>query len=154
KKYSFVELLYFYLNQLHILLLPILVIREYVVDLSKNIAARQKNTFSSIKKEKQKYKKLINIRYEIEKNLHILKRFKYEIDENYFENVKDGIIRLSEFEPVRPKLDNEVWVERIVDNTDYMIDKTYNHSENFAKIIDDTVRLLEIKTNNSLRRMT
>jgi len=135
-------------------LLPILVIREYVVDLSKNIAARQKNTFSSIKKEKTKYKKLINIRYELEQNLHILKRFKYEIDENYFENVKDGIIRLSEFEPVRPKLDNEVWVERIVDNTDYMIDKTYNHSENFAKIIDDTVRLLEIKTNNSLRRMT
>src|SRR5699024_11778470 len=97
---------------------------------------------------------LLRSRYELEQNLHILKRFKYEIDENYFENVKDGIIRLSEFEPVRPKLDNEVWVERIVDNTDYMIDKTYNHSENFAKIIDDTVRLLEIKTNNSLLRMT
>src|SRR5699024_11758794 len=82
-------------------LLPILVIREYVVDLSKNIAARQKNTFSSIKKEKPKYKKLINIRYELEQNLHILKRFKYEIDENYFENVKDGIIRLSRSEERR-----------------------------------------------------
>src|SRR5699024_11325540 len=56
---------------------------------------------------RSKYKKLINIRYELEQNLHILKRFKYEIDENYFENVKDGIIRLSEFEPVRPKLDKD-----------------------------------------------
>ena len=35
-------------------LFPILVMREYVLDLSKKIAIRQKNTFSSIKKEKPK----------------------------------------------------------------------------------------------------
>jgi hypothetical protein len=136
-------------------LLPILIMRNYVIDLSKQIAIRQKDTFISIKKEKPKYQKLINIRYELEQNLHILKRFKNEMGKSEFERVKKEIMEcISDFEPSRPKFSNISWAETIVDNTSFLIDKTYTHSQNFAKIIDDTVKLLEIKTNNSLRRRT
>lgn len=135
-------------------LLPVLVMREYALDLSKKIALQQKDTFSSIKKEKPKYRKLINIRYELEQNLHILKRFKNEIGENYFDRVKKRIMKISEFEPSRPNFINKVWTEIIVDNTNYLINKTHRHSQNFAKMIDDTVKLLEIRTNNSLRKLT
>lgn len=44
-------------------------------------------------------------------------------------------------------------IERGVDYTKYIVDKTFDHSQHFVKLIDDTVQLLEkIKTNNSLRR--
>ncbi|MFP7416102.1 hypothetical protein [Priestia filamentosa] len=134
------------------LLLPIMVMREYAVDTSKKIAVRQNETFSSIKKEKPKYQKLINIRYELERNLQILKRFKNEIDDNYFNKVKSKIKKLAEFEPSRPGITNMSATEMVVDNTKYNVDKTFEHSQHFAKMIDDTVQLLEIKTNNSLRK--
>jgi hypothetical protein len=145
----------YYVQEFAMNLLPILIMRNYVIDLSKQIAIRQKDTFISIKKEKPKYQKLINIRYELEQNLHILKRFKNEMGKSEFERVKKEIMEcISDFEPSRPKFSNISWAETIVDNTSFLIDKTYTHSQNFAKIIDDTVKLLEIKTNNSLRRRT
>ncbi|MEC3655853.1 hypothetical protein P9148_12200 [Bacillus siamensis] len=134
------------------LLLPTMVMREYAVDTSKKIAIQQNNTFSSIQKEKPKYHKLINIRYELERNLQILKRFKNEIGNNYFDKVKSEINKIAEFEPSYPKYNNLSATEMIIENTKYYIDKTSEHSQHFAKMIDDTVRLLEIKTNNSLRR--
>lgn len=145
----------YYVQELSMNLLPILVMRNYVIDLSKQISIRQKDSFNSIKKEKPKYQKLINIRYELEQNLHILKRFKNEMGENEFERLKKEIMNcISDFEPSRPNSFDKLWAEIIVDNTSYLIDKTYTHSQNFAKIIDDTVRLLEINTNNSLRKRT
>ncbi|RAS89615.1 hypothetical protein A3863_10370 [Priestia endophytica] len=131
------------------LLLPIMVMREYAIDTSKKIAVRQNKTFSSIKKEKPKYQKLINIRYELERNLQILKRFKNEIGDNYFNKVKFRIKKIAEFEPSHPIYTNTSATEKIVDNTKYIVDKTFDHSQHFAKMIDDTVQLLEIKTNNS-----
>lgn len=136
-------------------LLPILVMRNFVRDLSKRVSIRQKNTFTSIKKEKPNYHKLINIRYELEQNLHILKRFKNEISDSEFERLKKKVMNsIDDYEPAVPNVSNKLWVEIIIDNTSIMIDKTYSHSQNFAKIIDDTVKLLEIKTNNSLRKRT
>lgn len=137
-------------------LLPILVMQKYVNNLSEIISVQQKDTFSSIKKAKPSYRRLIDIRYDLEQSLHILKRFKNEIDEKYFDRAKRTIINLTDFEPARPNLNriNKVWTEFIIDNTKYLIDKTYNHSQSFAQIIDDTVKLLEIKTNNSLRKFT
>ncbi|MCL7747343.1 MULTISPECIES: hypothetical protein [Bacillaceae] len=134
------------------LLLPIMVMREYAVDTSEKVAIQQNKTFSSIKKAKPNYHKLINIRYELERNLQILKRFRNEIGDKYFNRVKSKINTISEFEPSRPRYISMSATEMVVDNTKYIVDKTYEHSQHFAKIIDDTVQLLEIKTNNSLRR--
>lgn len=134
------------------LLLPIMVMREYAVDISEKIAIQQNKTFSSIKREKPKYQKLINIRYELERNLQILKRFKNEIGDDYFNRIKSQIKKFAEFEPSNPRYNRMSVPEMIVDNTKYIVDKTFDHSQYFAKIIDDTVQLLEIKTNNSLRR--
>lgn len=129
-------------------LLPVMVMREYANYTSKKVAIQQNKTFSSIKKQNPRYRRLINIRYELEQNLQILKRFKNEIGENYFDTVKAQIKKLADFEP---RYGNMSATELIVDNTNYIIDKTHNHSKHFAKMIDDTVRLLEIKTNNSTR---
>lgn len=134
------------------LLLPIMVMREYAIDTSKKIAIQQNNTFSSIKREKPNYQKLINIRYELERNLQILKRFKNEIGDNYFNRVKSQIKKLAEFEPSNPRYNGISATEMVVDNTKYIVNKTFDHSKHFAKMIDDTVQLLEIKTNNSLRK--
>lgn len=64
--------------------------------------------------------------------------------------MKKRIIKISEFEPAIPRYTREAWTTDIIDITKYQIDKTYNNSQNFAKMIDDTVKLLEIRTNNSL----
>lgn len=140
------------LEELTRLLLPVMVMREYSKDTSGKIAVQQNLTFSSLKKEKTNYNKLINTRYELEKNLQILKRFKNEIGESYFNKVKSQINNLSEFEPSNPRYFNISTTEMIIDNTKYITDKTYEHSQHFAKMIDDTAQLLEIKTNNSLRK--
>ncbi|EQM25336.1 MULTISPECIES: hypothetical protein [Bacillus] len=135
-------------------LLPILAMREYALDVSKKMAIQQNETFLSIKKVKPKYKRLINVRFELEQNIQILKRFKNEISDNYFENVKAEIQKMTKFEPSRPQYGNILISERIIENASYLIDKTYSHSHYFAKMIDDTAKLLEIRTNNSLRTFT
>ncbi|RAS75113.1 hypothetical protein [Priestia endophytica] len=84
--------------------------------------------------------------------MQILKRFKNEIGDNYFNKVKSQIKKLAEFEPSHPRYTDMSVTEKVVDNTRYIVDKTFDHSQHFAKMIDDTVQLLEIKTNNSLRR--
>ncbi|MDL4840353.1 hypothetical protein [Aquibacillus rhizosphaerae] len=126
--------------------------REYAVDTSEKIAIKQNKTFSSIKNDKPNYHKLIRIRYDLERNLQILKRFRNEIGDKYFDRAKSKISKITEFEPSRPRYISRSATEMVVDNTKYIVDKTYEHSQHFAKLIDDTVRLLEIKTNNSLRR--
>jgi len=133
------------------ILLPNMVMREYAMDTSEKIAIQQNVTFSSIKKKKPKYQKLINIRYDLEKGLQILKRFKNEIGENYFNKAKSELNKIAEFEPANPRFINKGATEMIVDHTEYIIDKTYDYSQHCAKMIDDTAQLLEIKTNNSLR---
>lgn len=136
-------------------LLPILVMRNYTMNLSENIAIQQKEIFSSIKKSKPNYKKLINIRYDLETNLQLLKRFKSEISDDVYKQFKYIIKNsIGEFEPVNRNSKDKVWSEIIVENTKFMIEKTFTHSQNLSKIIDDTVKLLEIKTNNSLRKKT
>ncbi|WP_181349361.1 hypothetical protein [Thalassobacillus sp. CUG 92003] len=136
-------------------MLPIMVMREYALETGKKVSIQQSNTFSSIKKENPKYKKLIKIRLDLERDIQLLKRFKNEIGENYFERVKERLLEMTEFEPSRPRISNgETETELIVDNTSELVDKTYDHSLNFAKIIDDTSKLLEIKTNNSLRKIS
>ncbi|MEC3756028.1 hypothetical protein P9160_01115 [Bacillus halotolerans] len=135
-------------------ILIILVMRQYAANTSKKVAIQQNKTFLSLKKVKPKYKRLINVRYELEQNIQILKRFKNEIGDNYFDRVKSTIKKLNHLEPSRPKFRNSLETEMIVDHTSYLVDKTYNHSQHFAKMIDDTSQLLEIKTNNKLRRVT
>ncbi|MDA2328241.1 hypothetical protein PDN49_27160 [Bacillus cereus] len=136
------------------ILLPIMVMREYAVDISEKIAIQQTITFSSIKKKKPNYQKLINIRYDLEKSLQILKRFKSEIKDDYFNKAKSELKKAVELEPAKPGTINRIAIETIVDQTKYIIDKTYDYSQHCAKMIDDTVQLLEIKTNNFLRSRT
>lgn len=138
-------------NEFAELLLPIMVMREYAVDLSEKIAIQQKQTFSSIKKEKPRYSKLINIRYELERSLQILKRFKNELDDDYFKRVKIEINKLTEFELSRPKHYKTSTTELLIDNANFIVNETYDYSQHFAKTIDDTVQLLEIRTNHSSR---
>lgn len=138
-------------NEFAELLLPIMVMREYAVALSEKIAIQQSITFSSIGRRKTKYSKLINVRYELERNLHILKRFKNEIDDDYFNRVKAKINKLIQFELSRPKDYKTSATELLIDNTNYIINETHDYSQHFAKMIDDTVQLLEIKTNHSSR---
>jgi hypothetical protein len=139
------------LEEFAYILLPIMVMREYAMDASEKIAIQQNITFSSIKKQKPKYQKLINIRYDLEKSLQILKRFKNEIGDNYFNKAKIELKKEVELEPANPRTINRSATEMIVDQTKYIIDKTYDYSQHCAKMIDDTTQLLEIKTNNSLR---
>ncbi|PGX73135.1 hypothetical protein [Priestia megaterium] len=135
-------------------LLPIMVMREYATDIGEKVAVMQNNTFSSIRRVKPKYQKLINIRYELERNLQILKRFKNEVGDSYFKRVKSELKKLAQFElSQRRDLDTSA-TEQVVDSTEYIINKTFDYSQQFAKMIDDTVQLLEIKTNNSLRGRT
>jgi len=138
-------------NEFAKLLLPIMVMRKYAIDLSEKIAIQQNQTFSSIKRERPKYSKLINIRYELERNLHTLKRFKNEIDDDYFNRVKLIISKLTEFELSRPKHYITSATELFIDNANYILNETNDYSQHFAKMIDDTVQLLEIKTNHSSR---
>ncbi|KAF6538690.1 MULTISPECIES: hypothetical protein [Bacillus] len=135
-------------------LLPILAIREYAFDVSKKVAIQQNKTFLSIKKENPNYNRLINVRHELERDLQILKRFKNEIGDNYFDNVKSTLKKTNEFEPSRPQYREKAVTDMIVDNTSYLVEKTFNHSQYFAKMIDEATKLLEIKTNNSLRAFT
>lgn len=145
----------YFVNELATNLLPIMVMRNYTKALGKKIANQQKNTFKSIKKKSPNYNKIINIRYELEQSLQILKRFKNEMEENELNWIKGRITGFfRNFDPSRPTARDISWGEWIMDNTNYLIEKTDTLSQNFAKIIDDTVRLLEIKTNNSLRKMT
>jgi hypothetical protein len=149
------SLIFLFMQDFTMNLFPVMVMRNFTLGLSKKIAKQQGKTFKSIKKENPNYNKLINIRYELEQNLQILKRFKNEMGENEFEFVKIEILEcLKEFEPARPMFQHKPWGEMIVDNTNYLINRTDTLSRNFARIIDDTVRLLEIKTNNSLRTRT
>lgn len=138
-------------NEFAELLLPIMVMREYAIDLSERIAMQENKTFSSIKREKPKYSKLINIRYELERNWHILKRFKNEIDDDYYNRVKLKVNKLTELESSRSKRHKTSATELFIDNTNYIVNQTYEYSQHFARIIDDTVQLLEIKTNHSSR---
>ncbi|MGG0332482.1 hypothetical protein ABEY49_26925 [Priestia megaterium] len=135
-------------------LLPIMVMREFATDIGEKVAVMQNNTFSSIRRVRPNYQKLINIRYELERNLQILKRFKNEIGDNYFKRVKSKLKELAEFELSQPRDLDTSATEQVVDNTEYIINKTFDYSQNFVKMIDDTVQLLEIKTNNSLRGRT
>ncbi|MEC3797115.1 hypothetical protein A6g_20160 [Bacillus velezensis] len=90
--------------------------------------------------------------------MQILKRFKNEIGDNYFDNyfdnVKSTLKKTNEFEPSRPQYREKAVTDMIVDNTSYLVEKTFNHSQYFAKMIDEATKLLEIKTNNSLRAFT
>lgn len=147
--------IFMFMQEFTMNLLPIMVIRNFTLELSKKIGKHQQKTFKSIKKENPNYNKLINIRYHLEQNLQILKRFKNEMEKNHFEWIKSQILSvLKDFEPARPRFQHQSWGEMIVDNTSYLIERTHTLSQNFARIIDDTVKLLEIKTNNSLRTRT
>lgn len=42
--------------------------------------------------------------------------------------------------------------EIIIDNTKSMLETVYKYSSDFAKILDDRIELLEIQTNNSIRK--
>src|SRR5699024_10963060 len=48
----------------------------------------------------------------------------------------------------------ETWTEIVIENTRHLIETTYDYSQNLSELVDDTIRLLEIKTNNSLRKTT
>ncbi|MDZ5712793.1 hypothetical protein [Jeotgalibacillus haloalkalitolerans] len=143
------------IKELALHLFPIMVMRDFTLSLSKKIAKQQEKTFKSIKKENPNYNKLINIRYELEQNLQILKRFKNEMGNDEFEWIKGKITsNLNEFEPAIKRANHKPFGKVIVDNTIFLVGKTDTLSLNFAKIIDDTVKLLELKTNNSLRTRT
>lgn len=134
------------------ILLPIMVMREYALNLSEKIAIQQKQIFSSIKREKPKYSKLIKIRYELERSLHILKRFKNEINDDYFNNVKVKVNNLTGLELSKPRYYKMSATELYIGNANKIINETYEFSQQFAKMIDDTVQLLEIKKNHSSRK--
>src|SRR5699024_350020 len=144
----------YYVQEYAKLLFPILVMREYVSDISKRIAFHQQNTFSSIKEKNPNYQGLINARYELEKNVHILKRFKNEIDDHYFERIKRETINRYEFESSGRHNIEETWTEIVIENTRHLIETTYDYSQNLSELVDDNIRLLEIKTNNSFHKTT
>lgn len=135
---------------------PIAIMRAYVKDLSKKLATYQNKTFKSLGKEKINYDKLINIRFDLERSLQILKRFKNETDENYFNYIKREIKESIEFEPTIKiqRAEEYKWNNFFVDNTVNLIDMTDSFSKSFVNIIDETARLTEIKVNNSLRKRT
>jgi hypothetical protein len=136
---------------------PIAIMRAYVKDLSQKLATYQNKTFKSLGKEKINYDKLINIRFDLERSLQILKRFKNETNENYFNYIKKEIKEsIEEFEPTIKfqRAEEYRWNNFFVEDTVRLIDKTDSFSKSFVNIIDETARLTEIKVNNSLRKRT
>ena len=147
--------IYYMMKDFSNILLPVLIMRNYTISLSKNIAKQQKETFAWIRSSKPNYNKLIKIRYDLERNIQILKRFKNEIDEKDFTRFKHRIKKsIGDFEQVEQSPLDKGWTEITIENTEFWINNTFNHTQNFSEIIDGTVRLLELKTNNSLRKQT
>ncbi|MGG2084184.1 hypothetical protein [Lysinibacillus pakistanensis] len=133
-------------------ILPILVIRDFTNNLSKNIGTQQKELFISMKKSNPKYKEFIKVRYELERSIQILKRFISEIGKQDYEWVRRDIKHmLDKFEPSEYSPYKTTWVEVIISNTEFLINETFKKIQGFSGIIDETVRIMELKTNNSLR---
>lgn len=133
-------------------ILPILVIRDFTNNLSKNLGIQQKEMFISMKKSKLKYKKLIKVRYELERSIQIIKRFISEIDGRDYEWVRQDLkYTLDNFEPSKHSPYKTTWVEGIISNTEFLINQTFKKIQGFSGIIDETVKIMELKTNHSLR---
>lgn len=133
-------------------LLPLLVMRTYSIELSKSHGSRQKKTFDNLNRRKPRYKKLVSTRYNLEKNLQILKRFNMEIDEKDFEEYEADIKSYNfYFEPTKPASNHPLWSDFIVEDTKEHLESTYERFRGFSQIVDESTRLLELKTNHSVR---
>lgn len=129
---------------------PMLVARTYAINISELVATHRKNIYGFLAKNRPKYKKLIRIRYELEKEIQVIRRFQNEFDSNFYERTISDVDKVFEFESSRWEELNEVRL--VVENTKYLLEETTRHSDDLTNIIDDAVKLLEIKTNHSIRK--
>lgn len=144
-----------YLQEFSLEALSINVINTYAEFVNKQLASYQRLIYQVTQKRKLKYKKIIKIRHTLHQNIQILKRFKNEISNEDFERKKQSLKeRTANFEiadSVPTRLKEFSWTNRITSSTVFLINETYNHSENLTKLLEDTVQLVEIGTNHSLR---
>lgn len=131
-------------------LFPMLIAREYSLSVSKSVAVHRENIYKFLKKNQPKYREMINTRYELEKEVQILRRFQNEFDNSFYNRTILDLDNVFEFESSRWGEFNEVSI--IVENTKLLLGETIKHSDDLSTIIDDTVQLLEIKTNHSIRK--
>lgn len=144
-----------YLEEFSLEALSINVINTYADFVNKQLASYQRLIYQVTQKRKLKYKKIIKIRHTLHQNIQILKRFKNEISNEDFERKKQSLRELTaNFEIALSdpsRLIDYSWTNRITRSTIFLINETYNHSENLTKLLEDTVQLVEIGTNRSLR---
>lgn len=142
----------FRINEYGKLILPILIINSYLKNLSIKLANERQIVFRYLNKNKNKHKKIINARFKLEKEIQILKRLKNEFNDKKFESIVNEISdEIGEYE--RPSSRREESnSEMIVYNTKFMLDNVNKYSSDFANILDDRIELLEIQTNNSIRK--
>lgn len=135
--------------------LNVSVINTYAQYVSNQLASYQRMIYLVTKKRKLKYKKIIKIRHTLHQNIQILKRFKNEISNEDFERQKKDLKAYFEgFEIATSHpsgLKDFSWANKITYSTPFLINETHKHSENLKELLDDTVQLVEIGTNRSLR---
>ncbi|TDL70420.1 hypothetical protein E2R58_15175 [Paenibacillus amylolyticus] len=133
-------------------LLPVLAIRKYTLFISEQIANFRISTFKSISNKKVNYKNIIYLRSTIERKGYMLNRIKDEFNPD---SLKRRLIRSSfEWAPTNTEIISTPFHEFIVNNTLYLINETFKHSESLVKTLDSTVEILTLQTNFSIQRKT
>ena len=140
------------INEYGKLILPVLIINSYLKNLSKKLAKERQLIFRFLNKNKNRHKEIINTRFKLEKEIQVLKRLKNEFNNAKFESIAKRVANeIGEFDrpDFKMKVSNS---EIIIDNTNSMLETVYKYASDFARTLDDRIELLEIQTNNSIRK--
>ncbi|KZE04136.1 hypothetical protein B4117_4306 [Bacillus mycoides] len=129
-------------------LLPILAIRKYLKHQKTLIATYRNKVYEYTQNKSINYKKLLQLRIELEKNVQILNRIKTEEDHDIIFSKKN----LSGMESYPRYSGQPIWSDYIIESTKYLITDTYDHAKGIIKIIDDTLEILNLKTSYSIQK--
>lgn len=132
------------------MLLPIMVINIYTDNLSNRFAKERKYLYTSFSKFKR-YKTLLKIRSELEKEIQFLKRINNEFTEETIDRVASVITEeIGEFVVIdNPK--HPTSIEMITKHAKVQLNKVTMYSQEITNLLDDLIKILEIKNNHSIR---
>lgn len=131
-------------------LLPILTIRKYLKHQKTLIATYRNKVYKYTQNKSINYKKLLQLRIELEKNVQILNRIKTEEDHEFIFRKRN----LSGMESYPLHKDQPIWSDYIIESTKYLISDTFDHAKGIIKIIDDTLEILNLKTSYSIQKQS
>ncbi|WP_336761486.1 hypothetical protein [Paenibacillus sp. USHLN196] len=120
-------------------ILPMLTVKRYTLFISEKIALFRVSSYNSMSIKKINYKNIINLRLELERDIHMFNRIKdeFEADYNYYS-----------------KLQTESFDKLLFEYTVNLINKTDDHAKSLTRQFDSTIQLATLQTNFSLQRKT